>query len=70
MEQIRRAILKDDVFSFFKYGKSTYRKYGTAGDRVIIISDRRNVMIVEAKDGSRYPVETNKLIFITKHNSK
>lgn len=49
--------LKSDVVSLSK--KDVV--YGKAGDEVTIISDCVNVMIVEGKDGVRYPCSKDNL---------
>ena len=51
------AVLKEDI-------RSEYRKkviYGKAGDKVKIITDG-DVLIVEAKNGYRFPVNRERVI--------
>lgn len=60
------AYLKEDVYSYFKAGRKTCQLYGTSGEKVTVISDRGNVMIVENEKGAKYSVLTEKLIIVTK----
>jgi len=56
------AYLKENVYSHFKNGQKDYHQYGNAGDKVKVISDRGNVLIVETESGARYPAESEKVI--------
>ena len=51
-----RAVLLEDVISVFKG-----RVYGRAGDEVTILSQRGDVLIVQASSGDRYPVHQTKI---------
>lgn len=53
--------LNSDVFSVFYKGNKPIQ-YGARWDLVTEVSDRGNVVIVEAKDGRRFPVKKEKLI--------
>lgn len=50
------AILSTDILS------SSKKIYGKKGDVVKIVADHLNVMIVEDKNGKRFPVSVEKLI--------
>jgi hypothetical protein len=52
-----KAILNQDVFSTLK----PKVQYGKKGEKVNIISDRGNVLIVENKNGLRYSITSEKL---------
>ena len=51
-------VLKQDVNSSFKKGD----RYGKAGEKVKIVSERVDVLIVEGSGGDRYPVHKSKVI--------
>ena len=48
-------ILTENIISVFR------RQYGKKGDKVKIISDRGNVLIVENKEGVRFSVKKEKV---------
>ncbi len=47
--------LTQNIYSNFKADKKTNALYGSAGERVKVISDNPDVLIVEGKSG-RFPV--------------
>lgn len=53
-----KGVLIQDVYSHFSCDKKPYQ-YGKKGDKVNIISDRDNVLIVEnTSTGKRFPAKT------------
>jgi hypothetical protein len=51
------AVLLEDIFS---YGKGC-KLYGKKNDKVLIISVRMNVLIVEGKNNDRFPVHLDRV---------
>lgn len=56
------AYLKEHIYSHFRQGKKEFFQYGSKGDKVDIISDRGNVLIVQGPKGNRFPVESEKVL--------
>jgi len=50
-------ILLSDQISCFRNKKDKQVMYGRKGEKVKEISDCNNVMVVEGKNGDRFPVE-------------
>jgi len=51
------AILLEEIKSYGKLGKV----YGVKGEKVLIISVRINVLIVEGKNNERFPVHLDRV---------
>lgn len=56
-----KAILNEDVFSNFDTQKKNRKPYGKRGEEVIIISESLPAVVVEAKNGDRFPVNINRI---------
>jgi len=56
MSTVRKYLLRGDEFSHFRNDKGKHDLYGKKGELVTEVSDHSEVIIVESKQGSRFPV--------------
>lgn len=63
MSQKKRYLLREDKYSrAYKKAGGAAVLYGKRGEKVTLIGDHGDVMIVEAENGTRFPVRTEQLI--------
>lgn len=60
---MKTATLNEDVFSNFGTGDPKRKPYGRRGEEVTVISESLPALIVEAKNGERFPVHVDKVTF-------